>query len=50
MGLRRERYEGMLDGHVVWVPFNQMIPRCGDCGGANPISTIDADYILCFGF
>jgi prepilin-type N-terminal cleavage/methylation domain-containing protein/prepilin-type processing-associated H-X9-DG protein len=23
---------GMLDGHVSWVPFAQMLPRCGDGG------------------
>lgn len=23
---------GMLDGHVSWVPFVQMLPRCGDGG------------------
>ena len=23
---------GMLDGHVSWIPFNQMLPRCGEGG------------------
>jgi prepilin-type N-terminal cleavage/methylation domain-containing protein/prepilin-type processing-associated H-X9-DG protein len=25
---------GMVDGHVNWVPFNQMLPRCGGPPGA----------------
>jgi prepilin-type N-terminal cleavage/methylation domain-containing protein len=31
-GLPAGGNEGMLDGHVQWVPFNQMIARCGEGG------------------